>query len=104
MGFRKAVCRVGALLVLSLAVGCAADGPPADSHEAASVTFEVSGMTCQSCEQAIEHTLGQLPGVESVEAHHDPGEAKVTFDTSQVTQETLIASIEGLGYSVVSSS
>jgi copper chaperone len=100
MKHRHASIAVCLFVGFVLCVSCGGEGskPP----EPVTTTFKVAGMTCESCEQAITHTLGQLQGVSAVEAHHDPGEATVTYDVAKVSHETISETIEGLGYTVVS--
>ncbi len=87
-------------LAFSVMTACGAKG---ENHvdEPVTVTFDVAGMTCESCEAAIVHTVGQLQGVEMVESRHDPGTATVLYQPGEVTRELIVEAIEGLGYKVV---
>lgn len=62
------------------------------------VTFKIDGMTCQSCNNAVNMTLTKLDGVISSEADYNRGEAVVKFDPSRVTIDQMVAAINNLGY------
>lgn len=85
---------------LFFAIGCGNESPP--PQETVTTTFKVAGMTCESCDAAINHTVGELDGVTAVEAHYDPGEATVTYNAGTVSAEEIGSVIEGLGYTIVS--
>ena len=61
--------------------------------------FKVEGMTCGGCEAGVRISVKKLDGVEKVEASHEEGLAKVTYDPEKVTVEKIKAAIEKLGYS-----
>ncbi len=81
-------------------IGCGGGSRDA-GNEPVTETFDVVGMTCESCEEAIVHTVGQLKGVDMVESRHDPGTATVLYRPGEVTREGIVTAIEGLGYTVV---
>ncbi len=99
------------LLLLFIAVlfaGCrqqagkddaAARAPSAAALKTIEITVE--GMTCTGCEQSIENALGSLEGVTAVEADHQAGLTKVTYDTVVTTRDGLEAAIEETGYKVI---
>jgi len=62
------------------------------------LTLEVQGMTCGSCEQAIQTEVGRLPGVRAVRASHEEKRAWVTFERGKVTAGAIIKTINRLGY------
>jgi copper chaperone CopZ len=75
-------------------------GRAAAGDEAATTvsTFAVQGMTCGGCEVGVKMKVKKLAGVESVDASHKEGTARVVYDPSRVTPEQIIAAIEELGY------
>ena len=99
---RTVVAMVAVALAISVMTACGAKGENA-GNEPVTVTFDVAGMTCESCEEAIMQTVGQLQGVEMVESHHDPGSATVLYRPGKVSRETIVETIEGMGYKVVDS-
>lgn len=69
------------LLAAGLAVGvvaCDRAAPPAATTQTV-VRYEVTGMTCGNCEQAIQTAVLDLDGVVSCQASHETGEAIVTL-------------------------
>jgi Cu+-exporting ATPase len=63
--------------------------------------FIVSGMTCSMCTQSVVKTLEVVPGVESVVVALSTNQAKVKFDQSMTSIDTLKEAIEDVGYDVV---
>ena len=60
----------------------------------------VTGMTCQSCSNAIQGSVGKLPHVASVTADHQSGKVIVSCDTTCPESTEVAAVIEKLGYQV----
>jgi Cu+-exporting ATPase len=81
--------------------------PPSSEDKAiapstkAIVEFIVSGMTCSMCTQSVAKTLELVPGVESVVVFLSTNQAKVEFDSSITSVDTLKEAIEDVGYDVV---
>ncbi len=63
--------------------------------------FIVSGMTCSMCTQSIVKTLESVTGVESVVVSLSTNQAKVDFDPSMTSADTLKEAIEDVGYDVI---
>lgn len=99
---RTVIAVVAVVMAFSMMIACGAKSEsPGD--EPVTVTLDVAGMTCESCEEAIVHTVGQMDGVDMVESHHDPGTATVLYRPGEVTRAAIVETIEGLGYKVVNS-
>ena len=64
------------------------------------VKFNVSGMTCASCEEHIKHAVNELPGIVSVSANSNDGTTNVKFDNSKTDKSTITKAINGTGYKV----
>ena len=64
------------------------------------VKFNVSGMTCASCEEHVKHAVNELPGIVSVSASSEEGIANVKFDNSKTDKATITKAIDGTGYKV----
>lgn len=62
----------------------------------APASFTVQGMSCEGCEQRVEDAVGDLEGVESVDADHDENTVSVEGDADT---DDLRQAIEGTGYS-----
>ena len=64
------------------------------------LTLNVSGMTCDGCEDHVEHTLVQLTGVIRVTASYSEELAEVEFDVGQTDKKAIIDAINSTGYKV----
>jgi len=62
--------------------------------------FEVSGMTCTSCEEHVKHAVNELPGIVDAQASYEEGKAVVTFDKTKANPEEIKAAIDATGYKV----
>ncbi len=67
---------------------------------AVETTLAVAGMTCQSCEQAIQAEVGKLAGVSAVKADHAAGTVLVSYRPGAADLAAVGAAIEKLGYTV----
>lgn len=66
-------------------------------------TLKVMGeqtMHCGGCEQTVKFVLGQLPGVQSVEASHKSQQINLTFDPQKLNLEQVHQALDRLGYKV----
>lgn len=70
------------------------------SNNIQEVKFNVSGMTCASCEEHVKYAVNELPGIVSVSANSDEGTANVKFDNSKTDKSTITKTIDGTGYKV----
>ena len=62
-------------------------------------TYEVTGMTCEHCVNAVKGEISQLPGVDEVDVELEGG--KVTVTSSTPVEETEVrAAVEKAGYQV----
>lgn len=65
------------------------------------IKFNVSGMTCASCEEHVKHAVNELPGIVSVSANSNEGVANVKFDNSKTDKATITKAIKTTGYLVI---
>ncbi|WP_019244143.1 MULTISPECIES: copper chaperone CopZ [Bacillus] len=63
-------------------------------------TLNVKGMSCGHCVKAVEGSVGELTGVQSVKVHLNDGKVDVEFDSSVVTLEAIKETIDDQGYDV----
>lgn len=63
--------------------------------------LKIGGMTCIHCEHKIAQKLRNTAGVTDVQVHYRTGTADISFDAGLVSLQTLIVTIEKLGYSVL---
>ncbi|MFA9188789.1 mercuric transport protein MerTP [Flavobacterium magnesitis] len=64
------------------------------------VKFNVSGMTCASCEEHVKNEVNKLPGIVTVSANSKKGSAFIKFDNSKTNKEAIIKAINTTGYKV----
>ena len=67
------------------------------------VEFQVGGMTCTDCENAISKSIHKLDGIQDVNASHTDAKALVSFDRTRTDQEKIKEAITAAGYEVVAS-
>jgi copper chaperone CopZ len=60
--------------------------------------FHVDGMHCDSCAALIKETLEETDGVENADVNFGGKTAVVNFDQNVVQQQTIIKTIQDLGY------
>ncbi|MDR1358003.1 MAG: heavy-metal-associated domain-containing protein [Coriobacteriales bacterium] len=63
----------------------------------ATTVIRIDGMTCGHCTSAVEETLGELAGVESVVADLDSASATIQHDGS-VDEAVMRALLEQIGF------
>lgn len=91
------------LLSLSAAIGCARtdDQPSAETTTAIStrtVVFDIEGMHCDGCANAISTKAGRVEGVVACEASFEDGTAVVEVAPDAV--DDVQAAIASLGYTI----
>lgn len=64
------------------------------------IKFNVTGMTCASCEKHIIHAVNELSGIISVSANSDEGIVIVKYDDSKTDKATITKAIDATGYKV----
>ena len=65
----------------------------------ANATYEVSGMTCDHCVNAVKGELSQLEGVDEVEVELDSGKVSVT-SSQRLETDTVRSAVERAGYAL----
>lgn len=63
-------------------------------------TYQVVGMTCAHCVQAVRTEVGKVPGVTSVDVDLDSGRVTVTGDG--VDDTSVAAAVDEAGYELAS--
>ncbi len=64
------------------------------------VELKISGMTCQSCSEHVNHALDAVPGVLEHNTSYEQGTSVVKFDASKATTNKLIEAVNATGYKV----
>jgi mercuric ion transport protein len=71
-----------------------------DKSNVQTVEFTISGMTCASCEEHVNHEVNKLSGIIKSNASYENGNAIVEFDNSKTNISEIEKAINGTGYSV----
>lgn len=78
----------------------AADISTFNSDQLYTVSFDVTGMTCDGCEGHIEHAITGISGIVDVKASYMDAHAIVQFDGSQTSVEEITEAIKTTNYVV----
>ncbi|CAG9622044.1 copper chaperone CopZ [Sutcliffiella rhizosphaerae] len=65
------------------------------------VTLKVNGMSCGHCVKAIEGSVGELNGVETVKVDLAAGTVAIEYKSEQVSLEKVKKTIDEEGYEIV---
>lgn len=65
-----------------------------------SIQLNVTGMTCEGCENTVQDRLINIDGVISAQASYKSELAMVSFDSTKVSKEVIAEAINSLGYKV----
>lgn len=71
-----------------------------DKSNIKKVEFTISGMTCESCGEHVNHEVNKLTGIISSNASYENGNAIVEFDNSKTNISEIEKAINSTGYSV----
>ena len=71
-----------------------------DSKDTREVILPVTGMTCASCVRRIEKALSKVEGVSLASVNLATEKAKVVYDPTTTTLETMKKAVERAGYGV----
>ncbi|MGM0845789.1 MAG: copper chaperone CopZ [Bacillota bacterium] len=64
------------------------------------IILNVRGMSCGHCVKAVEGSVGELKGVQSVKVDLNSGKVDVTYNSDEVTLDTIKETIDDQGYDV----
>ncbi|MEQ2527256.1 copper chaperone [Robertmurraya yapensis] len=64
------------------------------------VILNVKGMSCGHCVKAVEGSVGELKGVDSVKVNLEEGTVAIDFNSEEVTLEQIKETIDDQGYDV----
>ena len=65
-------------------------------------TYQVEGMTCESCNYHIEHEISLLPGYMYAKADYKIGMVDVKYDKTKLSDEEVEEAINKAGYKIIS--
>lgn len=65
------------------------------------VTLKVNGMSCGHCVNAVEGSVGKLPGISKVKVELSEGKVNIEFNPNEVSLAQIKEEIDEQGYDVV---
>ena len=72
-----------------------------DKNDIQKINFKIDGMTCDACQNHVNHAVNELPGIIDVKTSYSEGNAVVEFDTTQINIMEIEKAINSTGYKVV---
>jgi copper chaperone CopZ len=71
-----------------------------DKSDISSTEFKISGMTCKSCEEHVNHEVNKLNGIVNSKASYENGNAIIEFDQTKTNENEIEKAINSTGYKV----
>ncbi len=71
-----------------------------DKSKISTTEFKISGMTCGSCEEHVNHEVNKLNGIVNSKASYENGNAIIEFDRTKTNENEIEKAINSTGYKV----
>ncbi|ADF53690.1 MULTISPECIES: mercuric transport protein MerTP [Flavobacteriaceae] len=71
-----------------------------DKSDIKTMEFKISGMTCASCEEHVNHEVNKLNGIVNSKASYENGNAIIEFDKTKTNEKEIENAINATGYKV----
>lgn len=71
-----------------------------DKSDIKTAEFKISGMTCASCEEHVNHEVYKLNGILNSKVSYESGNAIVEFDKTKTNETEIEKAINATGYKV----
>jgi copper chaperone CopZ len=71
-----------------------------DKSDIKTTEFKISGMTCASCEEHVNHDVNKLNGIVNSKASYGNGNAIIEFDRTKANEMEIEKAINSTGYKV----
>lgn len=71
-----------------------------DESDIKTTEFKISGMTCASCEEHVNHEVNKLNGIISSKASYENRNAIIEFDKTKTNETEIEKAINSTGYKV----
>jgi len=72
-----------------------------DSKNIKEIEIKIEGMTCDACENHVDHAVNELNGIIEVSSSYDNENTTIKFDKSQTNKEEIIEAINSTGYKAI---
>jgi copper chaperone CopZ len=71
-----------------------------DKSDIKTIEFKISGMTCASCEEHVNHEVNKLNGIVNSKTSYENGNAIIEFDRTKTNETEIEKAINSTGYRV----
>ena len=71
-----------------------------DKSDIKTTEFKISGMTCASCEEHVNHEVNKLNGIVNSNSSYKKGNAIIEFDKTKTSEREIENAIKSTGYKV----
>jgi copper chaperone CopZ len=71
-----------------------------DKSKTKKMEFTISGLTCTSCEEHVNHEVNKLNGIVNSKASYENGNAIIEFDKTKTNETEIEKAINSTGYKV----
>ena len=71
-----------------------------DKSDIKTIEFKISGMTCASCEEHVNHEVNKLNGIINSKVSYENGNAIIEFDKTKTNEAEIEKAINSTGYKV----
>jgi copper chaperone CopZ len=71
-----------------------------DKSDIKTTEFKISGMTCASCAEHVNHEVNKINGIVNSKASYENGNAIIEFDRSKTDETEIEKAINSTGYKV----
>ena len=59
---------------------------------------KIEGMTCDACQNHVNHAVNDLEGIVSIETSYDKGNSVIEYDKTKTDQDEIKKAVESIGY------
>ena len=73
----------------------------ADDNNVEKITFSIDGMTCNACQDHVNHAVNELDGIVEVKTSYENENAIVEFDKTLTNSKEIEKAINSTGYTVI---
>lgn len=69
-----------------------------NSSDVEKVTIEIEGMTCDACQNHVNHSVNELNGIVNIKTSYEDGNAIIQYDKTKTNLEEINKAINNTGY------
>jgi mercuric ion transport protein len=71
-----------------------------DNSNIQKIEVSIKGMTCDACQNHVNHAVNELPGIVAVKTSYTDGNTIIEFDNTQANMDEIEKAINSTGYTV----